>query len=198
MNKLPRFIFVHIIKTGGTTLREVIKKIYGSKYLLDRSWKRNKKSRIYVPETSKYPEDYKKFYVIHGHFTAKKYSHLKKWKMITFLRNPIERIISHFSSWSGNYKKDISIIEFAKIYANHMTYITGGNLDQFDFIGLTEYYDESIKQLQKTLSLKFPNQYPYKNKTPKKVKITKKQKRIIVDLNREDIALYEKVLRRYK
>jgi len=57
---LPKFIFVHIPKSGGTTLREIIKKIYTSTYLLDRGSWNSKNGVINVNyNNDKYPLNYK-------------------------------------------------------------------------------------------------------------------------------------------
>lgn len=70
--------------------------------------------------------------------TIDRYKHLGR-SNITFLRNPIERIVSEYSTLLRRRKKIKykNIIEYSESNnrVNIMQKMTGGNLNKFDFVG---------------------------------------------------------------
>jgi len=200
---LPKFVFVHIPKSGGTTLREIIKGVYKDTYLLDRgSWsKRNGVIKINY-NNDKYPKKYKSYYIIHSHSSMKRYEHLN-WKMITLLRHPIKRLISEYSMISHYspkfFKKYEDIVDFCykEDRVNFLSKMSGGDLDKFDFVGITEKYDQSIEMFSKFLGIVIPT-YKKLNVTPVKLNIDKKYITKLKDINKQDIDLYNLANRRYR
>jgi len=201
-SKIPRFIFVHIMKTAGTTLSEELNRIYKNEYFLDTTYKADRAIEglfKFQRSDSTYPKNkrYLKSSVLHGHFTVNKYKHLG-WPMITFLRDPIERVISNYSSNVVNAVirggESVPFDEFCKRTSNTMTYMTDGDLNNFLFVGIVEHYAESLKRLGDLLGHKL-NPNSRLNKTNKKVKMGKKQIKIIRSYNKNDIELYKKGLK---
>lgn len=100
-------IGLHIPKTGGTALLRWLEKVYGREALYpdsdDNENPANISSVIYID-----PEGYLKAFasgypflrgkkVVHGHFWMKKYQHItQNVPRITFLRNPVDRLISEY------------------------------------------------------------------------------------------------------
>jgi len=165
--ELPKFIFVHIPKTAGTTFRDnVINKIYGDRALFDKTCKIDvptkhkwilQNRRLYDFDVTNLPKNYANYDVIHSHFLLEKYKHLNR-PFVTFLRDPVERIISHYFFYqvADNLYKDVSIRDFAKVYANFMSYMLGDDINAVDFIGLTEYFDESLGRFSDQFGVEVP------------------------------------------
>lgn len=154
----------------------------------------------------------KKLKLIRGHHhLAYNRRHLwvdRETKFITILRNPVSRFISH----SHYLVVDLEILEsLTKIpeidFNLQTTYLSGckslcathddleiakKHLDVYDFIGITEYYDDSVKLFTRIFSL------PYfgwrKNKyhvTKKKNAVPQEVKERIKELSHLDVELYE-------
>ena len=100
---LPKFIFIHILKTGGTTFRyNILERFYKGRYLYDGTFKvRNKEINRKLKREKKpvmdfslnnYPPNYKKSLAIFGHFRIEKYEHLNL---------PFVTFFSSLFNWSG-------------------------------------------------------------------------------------------------
>lgn len=195
--KPDKFIFVHIMKTGGTSLRESFIEYFGHEnFLYDRTYKLDRlkyKGILRIHKSSLvYPKNYEDRKVIFGHFNFRKYSHLGR-PTITFLRNPIERVRSHYSS--GEKRKYMSFEEFCLFTSNLMRNMTGGNLSKFYFIGLTEYFDESISRLNKLLGINLSSKKI--NVNINKIELDEKKINLIKKYNLEDLRLYDEALKMF-
>jgi hypothetical protein len=99
---------------------------------------------------------------VHGHFLPAKYllrSSLHAMQFITWMRDPVERLISHYNYWQRSYHPNTlphhkKVIEekwtlaqfclspqFRNIYSQ---YLWAFPLRCFDFIGITEHYEEDL------------------------------------------------------
>ncbi len=155
---MVELISVHIPKTAGTAFRQVLLDLYGVARVLDDY----PPDRIYDPGTIINP----KIAVIHGHFLPSKYRNLfPNAQRIVWLRNPIFRLISEyfFAKNIQDYnnifhaqllEKNLSILEFARIPAmrNFLTrHLAGTQLQEFDFVGIQEFYNQDLITLQKLM-----------------------------------------------
>lgn len=149
-------IFIHIPKTGGTSLAKIISKQYKPTEFL------------YVVDSStitkaKINQNIK---CLWGHQIFGQQKDLGPCIYITMLRNPVDRVISHYY-YAKNVLKDndvarYSLEEFAQInwVTNLQTkYLAGGienleqaisNLKTFAFFGITEMFTESLTLMKKT------------------------------------------------
>ena len=104
---------VHIPKTAGTSFREVIQKLYKDDICYD--YTDNYNLSDYVKPSMKMKMQrkwhYRKFRqklkdtdkCIYGHFRVSKYQSLDNLNEVTFfLREPTERLISHYYYWKKN------------------------------------------------------------------------------------------------
>jgi hypothetical protein len=154
---------------------------------------------------------------IHGHFVASKYDRLfPSARLVTWLRDPVERVASHYHFWlrHPNLKHPIckrliaeklSLAEFAEVEGMrnvHSRLLGGKDLADFDFVGITEEYDRSLALF---LSLFAPgggvpavasvNQHP--DRGGDRYEIGEEERRRIVACNEADFALYEAGRRRF-
>ena len=183
-------ISMHIPKTGGITLKNILSDVYGDSF-------------VWVTQTNSPKEAYKKIKhldlynvkAIHGHISYGLHEYFPRnirYKYITFLRHPYERMLSYHNyiltkpvneeyKWDSNYgwTKKMSIVEWLsdiKIASqdNGITRFLSGNsnlntdkitnkieledshlaiknIKKFDFIGITETFDQNIKLLAEEL-----------------------------------------------
>ena len=100
--------------------------------------------------------------VVHGHFPARKYAQLACRHRITFLREPVDRLISHYFFWQSlarhghalhDYFLDhgLGIEDFAALppiralYSE--TFFGGADMRAFDFIGFHEDIGRDLARL---------------------------------------------------
>lgn len=100
---------------------------------------------------------------IHGHFIAHKYSNFLQdpnTKYVTWFREPAERLASHYKYWLRANKNRITtplhhkVIEenwsFKKFCLSeamrnvYSKYLWNFSVEQFDFIGIHEYYNQDV------------------------------------------------------
>src|SRR5882757_7508321 len=101
-------ISLHVPKCAGSALLEALKGIYGEEnFYLDYE------DQVIRPASpvNMDPEGYVRYFktlreqklagkrVVHGHFYLPKYADLKDALRITVLRDPVDRLISHYFYW---------------------------------------------------------------------------------------------------
>ena len=103
--------------------------------------------------------------VVHGHFPIGKYARITGVRRITFLREPVERLISHYyyirSTPPNNMlreyviENDLSLMDFAKLPVIRRYYagLLIRNVDEtdLDFVGFTESYQADLQRLSSFL-----------------------------------------------
>ena len=133
----------------------------------------------------------------------------KNCKYISFVRNPVSRVISNYFHIKKNVlrdhpdsyivnKLDFSLEEFAKHPDNinhQFKYLQTKNLKEFLFIGNIENYDQSLQKLNSILGINMKNINKKNSNSFKEHDysfVSKKTKNLIKNLNYLDIRLYEK------
>lgn len=158
-------ISVHLHKTAGTWLKEVLSSVYGEKLRIDYDHVPTHVHKPYGFDPENYHrgdvlKDTEKLIkgkeVIHGHFNPVKYRDVEA-KFTTILRHPVDRTISHYlfakdhvAYHRKHYLKpepiyayvvdmDLSVTDFASILTiKHFysrTYFGQFGLENFDLIG---------------------------------------------------------------
>jgi len=201
-------ISIHIPKTAGRSFLAVLKSVYGENYVahFDRKHFPDKS----IPEIEQFLAtlDATKR-VIHGHFTYSEISALHRQfqpKIITWLRNPVDRVISNYNFFKKRIaeapidselklRKDESLLTYAQMETscNRMSkFIKGIPLNDFFFIGIMEYFEKDLKYLGRILNWK-PFNIPKINVNPESQVSHSHPSEImnkIESLNSEDIKLY--------
>lgn len=214
-------ISIHIAKTGGQSFYEILKKQYGD--ALDPRYKRvhyfpNKDYS--KPLIDRIPEKIK---VLHGHLL---YAHIEAIhkrdhaKIITWFRDPVERVISNYFFLMQRLREDASHPHYRKYnysllqYAeesiqNKMSfYLKGIPLEELFFFGFLEDFEKGLHLLSAKLAWKQPIDAVHINKsatkemptdiTTPKESITEAMRDRIRELNQDDVALYNRARNLYK
>jgi hypothetical protein len=114
----PSLISIHIPKTAGQTLRHLLELTYGKDQVLNIN--RGRLERQGKALVSLHPEQY---HVLHGHLPYRAFIspyHDSETQLITFLRDPVERVLSNFRYYRK--KKRQSGLKPAKPYATITTW----------------------------------------------------------------------------
>ena len=105
--------------------------------------------------------------VIHGHFHPSKYDFADDVRRITFLRHPVDTLISIYYYWKTrgdghclfNYARErqLTLRQTARLpvvrYLLSRTYFGGFDMDRFDFIGFIDTYTNDMRRLAQVLSV---------------------------------------------
>lgn len=206
---MKKMIYVHVMKSAGSTIRLILEKLYKDKFLYDSFSKKKRynendyilkdQRHIALIEGQKYPKKYKDYDAIIGHFKWVKYAHLN-WNYVTFLRHPVDRVISSYYYYRGNYKKlgyDLNIVEYSKLISNQATYLVG-DINRYKFVGIVEEFKTSLDLMCDIFG--FDKVLSYKNKKISRSKkgVTTKIKNRIAENNIKDIQMYKNALNRLK
>ena len=213
-NKELSLIFLHIPKTAGTSFVGTLRNIYGKRHV----------TRIDMPigkvENSKHldipAKIPRKSKVVHGHF---RYADLKNYykleneiKIITWLRDPVERVISNYFYLDKilrdimNRQKDVknvlnsmerTLIEFARAKGNRnrmARFLNDMPLQSFDFVGVTEFFPEDLNYLATLLNWKSYKEFHHNVTDSKKPIVSEEIREEIKKLNEKDIEVYNEGL----
>jgi Sulfotransferase family len=202
-------ISVHIPKTAGMTFLYVLYQVYSLDLVL---W--DHPSGVKYEPTSSTPLHKR---VIHGHFMTHKYDgFFPNAIRITWVREPIVRLISHYLHIKNRpldknnpvhmevVEKNLSLLQFAEIpdMQNFMSsYTAGRQLTDYYFVGVQEFFNEDLFALKKmlnwgeftvTINNNNPNTY-YNQKLQEYLADTELINQLKF-LNSKDVELYEAAL----
>jgi hypothetical protein len=159
-------IFMHIPKTAGTTISDVLRKNFTPVERFDHeSYQGEELTLVSLPDDLKpcircLMGHY--YHGVHDHFPGRRFTYF------TMLRNPIERILSQYSfvqTYPGyEYVRGKSFAEYLDLApeaSNNQTLLVGGlptpdieraksNLRSFSAVGITEMFDESLGLFART------------------------------------------------
>jgi hypothetical protein len=175
MNKA--IISVHVPKTAGTSFAVWLESVFSSGQLVRDYADRpiDPKSEMNIDPAGflsrygaarKLPEG---ALAVHGHFWAKKYERIENAVRITFLRDPIERTISHYCFWLNTpadghslhqrvLDEGMGMLDFARLpqlrgfYRDY--FFRDVNMAGFDFIGDMSFFEEELGRLEVLLGVR--------------------------------------------
>jgi hypothetical protein len=154
---------------------------------------------------------------IHGHFLPIKYlllTNKREVRFVTWMRNPVERVLSHYFFWKSHYdpktaprlhrkviEDDWSIERFClgpEIRDLYCQYLWGFPIERFDFIGVTEFYEGDLEYFARHY-LQTPIEairlnVGVKGKDGYKIDVSLRRK--IESFHARDMDLYQRVLER--
>ena len=209
------YLHIHIPKTGGSSFRTGTETFLKSLYDYGRDSEYTSaviKATTYSNKIDSLPHFIKRASIdmISGHFPACKYSSLfPEAKMITFFRDPISRIISEYNFLSSLGAVSLKFEQFCELPSQQnkqSRLISGTELKDFHFIGITECFSESICRFNKLSGLSIPelDLRPGKkleSNSPDKLRlesIAKDYLDFLREINKEDLILYQQAFAQFK
>lgn len=145
---------MHLPKTAGTAFRRALDSVYGADL-----------AAVY----GGVGVDGRAHRAVHGHFApARFWSAGRNARLIMWMRDPVERLVSHFDFWSGipegadnaNHahfiRSGMSLEEFATwdVISSEFEHLYLDGVDgpsDFDFIGFTDRFDADLARLAELL-----------------------------------------------
>lgn len=215
-------VSIHIRKAAGTSFRKALREFYGDRLYIDygdeigsntfKSRLKRLKKRIKLITKNK---EFRNKDIIHGHFFGRKYeSMFDSIQYATFLRDPVQRVLSNYYYLKRNPNRknddakmfrlrDITLEEYI-LYKDSQNlqaqFLNGLNLDVFDFVGIVEDYSRSISLFNRVFNTDLKNNY-FENSNPQSIKKYTPSNEIvdlIQKVNSEDIRLYNQGLEIFK
>lgn len=206
-------VSLHIPKTAGTSFRNILKEVYGSSHVARLDIRRNIELNGKVYSGSKLKSGIR---VIHGHFSyhelMEHFKIAKDTAVITWIREPAERVISNYYYLDHILKKKLhkekrnlnilsrmkkSLLEYASLEANRnriSKFLDGVNVGELTFIGLTDHYEEDLLYLSNLLNWKKYSVLKH-NTTEEKPDVDSETLSKIIELNAADYEIYEETLK---
>lgn len=156
-------------------------------------WRRNERSKVSVCDLAKAG---KKVFLM-GHFEAHQYTSLfEPSSFVTFIRKPVDRVVSEYKHFVRNLGFEGSLREFcaAPYQRNKQSrYLDGLDLDSIGFIGRVENFEVDLRQLEHVLGIKLDLKRDNVAPSNQAVEVDKSTLDLIKNLNTDDLRLYDKV-----
>ena len=157
---------------------------------------------------------------IHGHFLPLKYLLLADevdCRFVTWLREPVARLVSHYHYWLRSYDPDSDSTsplhrrvveeqwtleqfclsdELRNVYSQ---YLWGFPIQCFDFIGITEYFDDDLRYFSTTylgnnIEARKINQREDAREGGPEAELSESLRKQVESFHAADLALYEQAL----
>lgn len=178
---------IHLPKTGGTSFYHILKQVYGEAVSIP--FKRQDYQRCLDTKGGLLPCLAPEIRVLHGHLRYKEVEPIivaHNPKLILWLRDPIERVVSNYHFFieglkhpernpevyqrnKHRLKETLEEYAFLKENQNRIhEFLGGARLENFFFIGFLEHFEDDLKYLAK--QLEWPDfQIPHANQGQRKL-----------------------------
>lgn len=201
-------ISIHVPKSAGTSFRGVLDEVCGARiwYNYGTIFSRDQARAELVPPGTRF---------IHGHFLADAFDGLfPEHRLVTWVRHPVERLVSNYHHFLRTpdmrddccrelHERKLSLREFADLeWMRNETsrYLANKPVDAFDFIGISERFDESIRQFCEAFGFKDPARRPHENVNPdrkgERYELSPADREHILGRNAADLEWYRKAAER--
>ena len=198
--------FVHVPKTAGTSFRKAVEDLYGSNGVAyDYSLSSSETSDIVCDYVYRQHDMllFKEVLLrqsirfLSGHVNAGKYIHLlEASNTLTFLRDPVQRIVSEYYHFvrHNNYQGDLPSFYRKPQFINRQSKMLHSvPIESLGFVGLTERYEQGLAILNHAYGTNIQSvsmNMGRKDKTAE-YELPEEQLNEIRSLNEDDLQLYD-------
>jgi len=200
-------IYLHIPKTAGTSFRVSAEEYFGEHNILRDYGADSSNTSADIIESFYDGDDFESLRqlglskkLLCGHFSLPRYSEVfPDSPIMTFFRNPVNRVVSEFVHFTNHYGYTETLEEFYTNprFQNRQHHSLGGaKPTDLDFYGLTEQYDKSLDMFNQRYGTELKmTELNIGTYSPRSVvKPTAKQIEEILHLNQADLTLYKQAL----
>jgi len=202
-------LFTHIPKTAGTSFRYAFTEVFNNNELAFDYSAESHDTTDFVREYIYTKNDFwglketlaqKDVKLLSGHFKLSKYCRLfPAKKTITFVRDPLERVLSEYKHFvrNYNYKGSFEAFFHDKSFINKQSKILGDMpIPAIGVVGITERYAESLQLINTLYNLNLPMLSLNKASEQKSVDVVlcEEDRQTVLKLNNQDQVMYENSL----
>lgn len=223
--ELPRVIFIHAMKTGGTSLQHMLVEQYGPELIFPVPVG-NGVGRAGIPSTKGFPSLVQHhinpravapYRVVMGHFDWNIVRRLPGWEVVTLVRHPVEQICSLYQYMVANdslfpqapaMRRDGIekwVLGEGAVLLNNQTACFSGhrgdanlaiqNLRGASF-GLLERFDESVERWNRRFGWNL--QVQRRNVSQNPIEVTPPLRDFLTSLQAKDMRVYEEAKRMFE
>ena len=202
-------IYLHIPKTAGTSFRMSAEQYFGPDQVLNDYGEESPntsediRSSVYCDDPAKLRKTGLEKKFLTGHFSMAKYKEIfPNSPVVTFFREPVDRVISEYVHFASHYEFDGSLTDFYRKphFQNRQSRSLSGALPtDLEFYGITEDYQKSLEKFNQQYSTNFPMAKLNTGKYQGAAKSIASEDELaeIRELNKKDIELYEYAIKHF-
>jgi hypothetical protein len=201
-------VSVHVPKCAGTSFKVILKEICGARiwYNYGTIFSRAQARPELVPPGTTF---------IHGHFLADAFDDLfPDRRLITWVRHPVERLVSNYHHFLRTpdmrddccralHERKLDLRQFADLeWMRNETsrYLANKRVEDFEFIGITERFAESIQLFSEVFGYRDVLKIPRDNINPERIgehyDLSPEDHAYILERNASDLAWYTRASER--
>jgi hypothetical protein len=201
-------VSVHVPKCAGTSFKSVLQEVCRAPiwYNYGTIFSREQARADLVPPGTR---------LIHGHFLADAFDDLfPDRRLLTWVRHPVERLVSNYHHFLRSpdmrddccralHERKLNLRQFADLeWMQNETgrYLANKPVEDFEFIGITERFGESIRHFGEVFGFRDARKMPQENLNPgrggERYDLAPEDYAYILERNASDLAWYNRAAER--
>jgi len=209
----PQRLFIHIPKTAGTSFRTAAESSFGEAHVLrdygpeSEATSASVKREVYDADDTKgvlraFEADHA--VLLAGHFPVQKYGRLIGLQnTVTFFRDPIEQVISHYRHAVAHHGYKDTLLTFSKrkgIRNIQTRFMCSLDPALIGIVGLTECYRDSLALINERWNwkIRYRRQNVRDRFNRQGIELSENERTALEDINQDDRRLYQRASRVFK